>query len=212
MSNLHGHSTFGSEESTITCTAPSTCDNSSAASPPRAAEYFAAREKADAEYAIKVAQNLMISTAAFSCTNDPATTTVPVPPSPPRVSLRRPYKALVVLFMGGGADTFNMVVPHSNCDARNVSTQCAPTAVFAPPVMRRHTPLISTGARFQPHPCRAGMSRRAAQRRSRSIACCPSSCLNFSGARRYATRSAYTRDIRRYGSYGTTATLPWWQT
>jgi len=27
----------------------------------------------------------------------------------------RPYKAIVVVFMGGGADSFNMIVPHSNC-------------------------------------------------------------------------------------------------
>eukprot|EP00966_Prymnesium_polylepis_P101620 2353242-Prymnesium_polylepis.1 len=128
LANLYDHSTFGYVVETITCTAPSTCDNASAASLPRSAEYQAAREKTDAEYAIKVAQNLIISTAAFASSNDPSTTPVPVPPSPPRVSLRRPYKALVVLFMGGGADTFNLLVPHSNCDARNVSTQCASAA------------------------------------------------------------------------------------
>jgi len=35
--------------------------------------------------------------------------------SPTQVSLNRPYKAVVVLFMSGAADTFNMLVPHSQC-------------------------------------------------------------------------------------------------
>lgn len=33
----------------------------------------------------------------------------------PTASQGRPYKAVVVIFLAGGADSFNMVVPHSNC-------------------------------------------------------------------------------------------------
>lgn len=41
------------------------------------------------------------------------TSTAPTPA--PRVQTRRPYKAIVLLFLGGGCDSFNMLVPHSNC-------------------------------------------------------------------------------------------------
>ena len=34
----------------------------------------------------------------------------------------RPYKALIVLFLEGGLDSWNMIVPHSGCTAGNVST------------------------------------------------------------------------------------------
>ena len=30
-------------------------------------------------------------------------------------SLNRTYKTVVVVFLEGGADSFNMVIPHSNC-------------------------------------------------------------------------------------------------
>ena len=86
---------------------------------------MAERARTEAEYAVKVALNLMTTSAAFASTNDPATSILSAPPSPPRVSLQRPYKALVVLYFGGGADTFNLLIPHSDCDGRNVSEQCA---------------------------------------------------------------------------------------
>ena len=37
---------------------------------------------------------------------------------PPPVSLERPFKAVVVVFMPGGADSFNMLMPHSNCGVK----------------------------------------------------------------------------------------------
>jgi len=106
---------------TTTCTATSTCGG--APQPTPSPDYVAERARTDSEYALKIAQNLFVASAAFSTTNDPATTDVIVPPQASHVSLSRPYKALVVLFMAGGADTFNLLVPHSNCDSRNVSTQ-----------------------------------------------------------------------------------------
>ena len=35
-------------------------------------------------------------------------------------SMGRPYKAIVVLFLNGGADTYNLIVPHSNCAASDL--------------------------------------------------------------------------------------------
>lgn len=110
--------------STITCSAPSTC----AMPPPTPpASYAAVRAKTDAEYAIKVAQNLIAVSAAAATTNDAETTSVPAAPAIARASLNRPYKALVVVYLAGGADTFNMLVPHSNCDSRAVHQQYTAT-------------------------------------------------------------------------------------
>jgi len=109
---------------TITCNAPSTCVTPP---PTPSSTYAAERAKTDAEYAYKVAMNLITLSAAAATTNYAATTATPVPPPVPRASLGRPYKALVILYMAGGADTFNFLIPHSNCDSRNVSTQYATT-------------------------------------------------------------------------------------
>ena len=35
-------------------------------------------------------------------------------------SLGRPFKAIVVVLMTGGADTFNLLVPHSNCPSEDL--------------------------------------------------------------------------------------------
>ena len=106
QATVYGYGTFEDVTTTIMCNASSTCTGPSPqhTSPQhtRSAEYLSARAVTDAEYAIKVAQNLVSVSAAFASTNEPATTDLPVPPSPPRVSLRRPYKALVILYMGGG--------------------------------------------------------------------------------------------------------------
>ena len=38
-------------------------------------------------------------------------------PSPPVIASRnRAYKAVVVLYLNGGADSWNMLVPHSSCE------------------------------------------------------------------------------------------------
>lgn len=106
----------------MTCTA----EAASSASPlvPQLAAFEKLRERADAQYALRVVQNLFASSAAFASTNDAATSDVlEYTPPAANATRTRPYKALVVLFLAGGADTFNMIVPYSNCDARNVSTQ-----------------------------------------------------------------------------------------
>ena len=46
-------------------------------------------------------------------------------PAPVIQSLSRPYKAIIVLEWNGGADSFNLIVPHSNC--RSVDSRDLPT-------------------------------------------------------------------------------------
>jgi len=109
----------------LTCNAESTCGL--AALPPRSADYMKQRAQTDAAHAVKVAQLLILQSAAFATTNDPATLPQPVVPPPQRISLNRPYRALVIFFLKGGADTFNMLVPRSGCDARQINQQYTST-------------------------------------------------------------------------------------
>ena len=97
-----------------TCTAVDTCASYTAGT--RTANYAAERAVTDAEYALKVAQNLFAASAAFATTNEPSARTSTVTPTVATSGATRPYKALVVLFMAGGADTFNLLIPHSNCN------------------------------------------------------------------------------------------------
>jgi len=123
---VHRFNTGGLDVPTmLACSAPSTC-SLPAPAPPSAA-YAAERARTDATYALQVAQNLFAVSAAFATTNRPATTIMDVPPSPPRVYEDRPYKAMVVFFMRGGADTFNMLIPRSGCDARQLQLQYTAT-------------------------------------------------------------------------------------
>lgn len=67
--------------------------------------------------ALRSAQELFLSTAEFHVTNMNAMRATPhvLRQSQSTASLGRPYKAIVYLFLNGGLDSFNVVVPHSNC-------------------------------------------------------------------------------------------------
>lgn len=124
---LHGRSDFGYANEVATCSAKSTCDPANAP-PMRSAQVEAERLQTLSARAVRVAQNLLASTAAFSVTNDPASDpAISIPPPPPRPFTKKKYKALIVLFMAGGADTFNMLMPKGDCDNRNVSGQYTAT-------------------------------------------------------------------------------------
>merc|ERR1719433_1304587 len=61
---------------------------------------------------LQVAQQAIAMTAEFNTLGDPLPKETPRPPSsqePPKTATD--YKAVVMMFMGGGADTFNMIVP-----------------------------------------------------------------------------------------------------
>jgi cullin-associated NEDD8-dissociated protein 1 len=67
--------------------------------------------------AIKFAQSLIVSTGEFHTTADNTMQGLdPRPPGPQVESLGRPYKAVVLLYFAGGLDSWNMIVPHSECE------------------------------------------------------------------------------------------------
>lgn len=72
--------------------------------------------------ALRRAIELVLATPDFAVTN------LAQPSATPRTAVSRPasggrpYKALIVLFLEGGADSWNLLVPHSGCTPGNVST------------------------------------------------------------------------------------------
>ena len=68
--------------------------------------------------ALKVAQKLFLVTAEFSATN--MHVPVATPPPPPLPSLAAPgtgFKAVVHIELNGGLDSYNVLIPHSECSA-----------------------------------------------------------------------------------------------
>lgn len=122
----YGYTDFGKNTTVRTCNATSTCGDGHGppAASPEAQEELA---RTQMKYAVGIAQSLIAASAAYAITNQPATSDANVEPAVARESSGQPYKALVVFFMAGGADTFNMLIPHSNCDGRNVSDQYSST-------------------------------------------------------------------------------------
>ena len=57
----------------------------------------------------------------FHSVNEPAPRGTPRPPVQSTATLGRPYKAIVVLFLAGGLDSWNLLVPHSGCVEGNFS-------------------------------------------------------------------------------------------
>jgi cullin-associated NEDD8-dissociated protein 1 len=79
--------------------------------------------------ALKRAQELLVISPEFHSVNEPQPYNVPRAMGgltslrgPPTASQGRPYKAVVVLFLSGGLDSWNLLVPHSGCVAGNFST------------------------------------------------------------------------------------------
>jgi len=84
------------------------------------AAYEAAYSAAsDADQALKTVMQMMAASAEFHVTNLNTPTTAEFPPIEEIQSLGRSYKAVVIMFMRGGCDTFNLLVPHSECQERN---------------------------------------------------------------------------------------------
>jgi uncharacterized protein (DUF1501 family) len=124
---LHGYAEHGGVAELITCDAVSSCNAAIPPPPPPGPGYMATRAATDAQSALRVAQTLFAASAAFATTNDPSTSQTDAFIPPPRQPSGTSYKALVVLFMAGGADTFNLLIPHSGCDERNVAEQYTQT-------------------------------------------------------------------------------------
>ena len=68
---------------------------------------------------LKIAQKLIAATPEYHSTNnivDTKSIARPAPPDP--TPSTKPYKAVVFLMFDGGADSHNMLVPHSECTGK----------------------------------------------------------------------------------------------
>jgi len=75
-------------------------------------EYNKERNKKDA---LRLAQKLIASTPEFHSTNVMYSTSTPRPEMQAPQPASDRYKAVVYIFLEGGLDSFNMLVPHSGC-------------------------------------------------------------------------------------------------
>ena len=64
---------------------------------------------------MRVAQELLLFSSEFHTSNYVQERAVPRTALPETPSQNRPYKAIVYLWLDGGADTWNLLVPHSQC-------------------------------------------------------------------------------------------------
>jgi len=72
--------------------------------------------------ALKKAQKLMFAAPEFHATNNNlnVATDRPRDAASSQTSLGRPFKAIVVISMTGGADSYNLLVPHSGCKEKDM--------------------------------------------------------------------------------------------
>ena len=69
----------------------------------------------DIPKAIRAAQQLVLSTPEYHSTNLPRTLNNARPPNAYATRHKTPYKAVIVLMLRGGCDSFNMIVPLGQC-------------------------------------------------------------------------------------------------
>ncbi len=72
-------------------------------------------------HALKRVQELLVMSPDFHSVNEPQSYDVPRTSAPELASQGRPYKAVVALFLAGGLDSWNLLVPHSGCIEGNFS-------------------------------------------------------------------------------------------
>jgi len=73
---------------------------------------------------MRLAQQLIVSTPEFHVSGSvPLTTSNPRPETPRPEAPEQPYKAVVQIFLTGGLDSFQMLVPHSGCTAADMYDQ-----------------------------------------------------------------------------------------
>jgi uncharacterized protein (DUF1501 family) len=74
----------------------------------------------DADQGLQLAQKLIISTPEFHTTSIFNSNVGPRPDVEPTPPSDRKYKALIYVKLDGGADSYNMLVPHSGCSDRDL--------------------------------------------------------------------------------------------
>jgi len=81
----------------------------------RAAVETAFKTEQDAQMGFKYAQVAAVITPEFNALGEPFARGERAPAPPPPEKVLRSYKAMVLVFMKGGADTWNMLMPHTSC-------------------------------------------------------------------------------------------------
>lgn len=79
--------------------------------------YSSVSQNEDEDTALKVAQQLIVTSPEFHTTNLVESNGIKRSPAPPNESNNEPYKALVYIYLFGGLDSFYMLAPHSSCGA-----------------------------------------------------------------------------------------------
>lgn len=104
-------------------------------------------------HALERAMELFTASADFHVTNAAQPTEAPRRNSKVTTSLGRPYRAMVVLFLKGGADSWNLLVPHTGCMPGNATTNYEQYQRIRGGVALTFEDLLPVGAKAgtQPH-------------------------------------------------------------
>jgi cullin-associated NEDD8-dissociated protein 1 len=82
-------------------------------------------QSGSAAEALKKAQKLIIASPEFHATGRVVHDGPRQSPTPPLLSLDRPFRAIVVVFLVGGVDSYNLLIPHSECSRGDLYTEYA---------------------------------------------------------------------------------------
>ncbi len=96
-------------------------------------------------------EELMLAAPEFHSSNHPAPETQSRGEAAGVASQERPYKAIVVLFLHGGADSYNLIVPHSACSASDLYAEYA--AVRGPAIAIAKDDLLPFNVSAGSQPC-----------------------------------------------------------
>ena len=77
-------------------------------------------KQSDPESGLRIAQQLVLSSPEFHSTNMVQFSGEKRPVPEPSAPTTRPYKHVTYLFLNGGVDSFNMLVPHSGCTGKDM--------------------------------------------------------------------------------------------
>jgi uncharacterized protein (DUF1501 family) len=94
---------------------------------------------------------LLTSSPEFHVTNHHAPTALPRPARPTVAGQGRRLKAVVVIWLTGGADSYNLLVPHSQCT--NSRDLYAEYAERRGPIAQRQSDLLQINSRAGSQPC-----------------------------------------------------------
>ena len=110
-----------------------------------------AAEEAGGGEPLTLLESLLLAAPEFHATNHLAPTAEARQEAAAVASQDRPYKAIVVLFLNGGADTYNLIVPHSNCAASDLYAEYG--AVRGPAIALAKETLLPFNVSAGSQPC-----------------------------------------------------------